>query len=159
MKLLVTTPLSVILEADDVQHVRAEDETGAFGIQPGHADFITVLSISVITWRDQAGALHHVAVRGGVLTVRDGHTVEVATRDAVGEDTLRELGDAVLEKFRNEAAVEEEARVSTTRLHLATIRQLQRYLEAGRQPVPVGTPPSLGSPVTGDGQTEEGRYS
>ena len=86
MRLLVTTPVSVVIDADDVAHVRAEDETGAFGVLPGHADFITVLAISVITWRDQAGVEHHVAVRGGVLTVRDGDLVEVATREAVGDD-------------------------------------------------------------------------
>lgn len=144
MRLLVTTPLSVVVDAEDVRHVHGEDGTGAFGILPGHADFITVLTISVVTWRDGAGREHHVAVRGGVLTVRDGSLVEIAARDAVGEETLRRLGHAVLERFRDEAEAEEESRVSATRLHLAAIRQLQRYLEAGRRPVPQGPPGSLG---------------
>lgn len=144
MRLLVTTPTAVIVDADDVSHVRAEDETGAFGVLPGHADFITVLAVSVITWRNRADHLHHVAVRGGVLMVRDGSLVEVATRDAVGEDTLRQLGRAVLDRFRAETEAETQARVSTTRLQVATIRQLQRYLEAGRQPVPQGLPANLG---------------
>ena len=117
MRLLVTTPTSVVLDAGDVTHVRAEDETGAFGIQPGHADFITVLAISVVTWRNHRAEEHHLAVRGGVLTVRDGELVEIATREAVGEDTLGDLGRVVL------------------------IRQLQRYLAAGREPVQrSGTP-------------------
>lgn len=140
MRLLVTTPMAVLIDADDVHHVRAEDETGAFGILPGHADFITALTVSVITWRDVRNREHHVAVRGGVLTMRDGEVVEVATREAVGEDTLAELGQVVLERFREEVQAEEESRVSVARLHLATIRQLQRYLESGRQRVP--QPPS-----------------
>lgn len=144
MRLLVTTPMCVILDAPDVGHVRAEDETGAFGILPGHADFITVLAISVVTWRDEAGAEHHLAVRGGVLTVHDGDLVEIATRDAVGEDTLRRLGHAVLERFREEEEAEEVARTSATRLHLAAIRQLQRYLASGHGPVPRGQLPGLG---------------
>ena len=69
MRLLVTTPMAVIVDADSVRHVRAEDETGAFGILPGHADFITALAVSVITWRNGTDEEHHVAVRGGVLTV------------------------------------------------------------------------------------------
>ena len=138
MRLLVTTPMAVLVDADDVRHVRAEDGTGAFGIRPGHADFITVLSVSVITWRNRADRLHHVAVRGGVLTVRDGALVEIATRDAVGEDTLGELSEAVLTRFRSEAEAETESRVSAARLQLATIRQLQRYLQAGNRPVPLG---------------------
>ncbi len=132
MKLLVTTPMAVCVEADGVTHVRAEDATGSFGILSGHADFITVLAISVLDWRDTEGRDHHVAVRGGVLTVRSGDRVEVATREAVGEDTLARLGDAVLDRFREEAAAEQESRVSATRLHLATIRQIGRYLESGR---------------------------
>lgn len=155
MRLLVTTPLSVIVD-DEARHVRAEDETGAFGILPRHADFITTLDISVITWRDQSDQEHHIAVRGGVLTVRDGNLVEVATREAVGEDTLRRLGRAVLERFREEEQAEAQSRVSATRLHLAAIRQLQRYLEAGRQPVPQGLPPTMASSVSRGGPPGEG---
>jgi F-type H+-transporting ATPase subunit epsilon len=143
MRLLVTTPPSVVVDVDGVAHLRAEDETGAFGILPGHADFITALAISVMTWRNHAGEQHHVAVRGGVLTVKDGDLIEVATADAAGEDTLRELGETVLTRFRAEAEAEAESRTSATRLHLATIRQLQRYLESGRQPVPQGPPQAL----------------
>lgn len=156
MRLLVATPLLVMVDAEDVRHVRAEDETGAFGILPGHADFITVLTVSVITWRNHQGTEHHIAVRGGVLAVRDGDLVEVATREAVGEDTLRLLGQAVLQRFRAEEEAEEVSRISSTRLHLATIRQVQRYLKSGRQPVP--TAPPLGgasgrsSPLGGDGR-------
>jgi F-type H+-transporting ATPase subunit epsilon len=96
-------------------------------------------------------------VRGGLLTVKDGATVEVATRDAVGEDTLRRLGRAVLSRFREEASAEEESRTSATRLHLAAIRQLQRYLESARRPIPIGQMPSLGptsdrSDPFGDGE-------
>ena len=79
--------MSVVVNASDVRYVRAEDETGSFGILAGHADFITVLAVSVITWRSHKDDEHYVAVRGGVLTVRDGDLVEVATREAVVEDT------------------------------------------------------------------------
>jgi F-type H+-transporting ATPase subunit epsilon len=156
MRLVVTTPMAVCVAVDDVRHVRAEDETGAFGVQPGHADFITVLPPSVITWRNHDDEEHHVAVRGGVLTVRDGQRVEVATRESVGEDTLRRLGDAVLDRFRAEAAADAEQRTSATRLHLATIRQIQRYLQAGHQAVPQGPPPSLRSAVSREGPPGEG---
>jgi len=124
MRLLVTTPMSVVVDADRVSHVRAEDDTGAFGIRPGHAEFVTVLTVSVISWLDHDGNEHHIAVRGGVLTVRGGSLVEVATRSAVGEDTLRALGDAVLARFRAEARAETESLVSSARLHLAAMRQM-----------------------------------
>ncbi len=72
MKLTVTTPLAIITKADNVVHVRAEDDTGAFGILRGHADFLTALAISVLSWRDEGGAEHHIAVRGGMLAVSGG---------------------------------------------------------------------------------------
>lgn len=55
MRLIVTTPLAIIADASDVAHLRAEDETGAFGILPGHADFLIALSVSVATWRNRTG--------------------------------------------------------------------------------------------------------
>lgn len=130
MKLRVTTPLSLVVDADEVIHVRAEDETGAFGILPGHSDFVTVLTVSVISWRQESGAERHVAVRSGVLTVRDGERVDIASREAVDEDTLRRLGPAVLKRFQAETEAEESFRFSATRLQLATIRQLQQYLRS-----------------------------
>jgi len=33
VRLAVTTPAGVVVDADDVRHVRAEDATGAFGIE------------------------------------------------------------------------------------------------------------------------------
>ena len=38
-------------------------------------------------WRNGGGE-HYVAVRGGVLRVRDGKVVEIATREAVVNDDL-----------------------------------------------------------------------
>ncbi|WP_259783079.1 F0F1 ATP synthase subunit epsilon [Aestuariispira ectoiniformans] len=141
MRLLVSTPLDVIVDTDDACHIRAEDTSGAFGILPGHADFLTTLTVSVITWQDSHGQDHHIAVRRGILSIHDGNLVKVATRDAVGEESLKRLGKAVLERFREEVAAEDEARTSATRLHLATIRQLQRYLTSRSQAVPQPRPP------------------
>ncbi|MEZ5670682.1 MAG: F0F1 ATP synthase subunit epsilon [Alphaproteobacteria bacterium] len=131
MRLVVTTPVAVVVDADGVRHVRAEDATGAFGILPGHADLVTVLQVCVLTWRDGAGAEHHVAVRGGVLSVGGG-TVAVVTREAVGEDTLQRLGAAVLDRLRSDAEAEAAARTSSARMHLAAIRALDRYLRSGQ---------------------------
>lgn len=149
MRLVITTPVSIIVDEDDVRHVRGEDATGAFGIAPGHAEFLTALEISVLSWRNGSGLEHHAALRGGVLSVID-DTVEVATRQAVGEDTLDRLGRAVLARFREEAREEEQEWVSAARLNVAMIRQLQRYLEAGHS-MPVARSTSYNPVAEGDG--------
>ena len=35
--------------------LRAEDDSGSFGILAGHADLITVLTMSVVSWRQEDG--------------------------------------------------------------------------------------------------------
>jgi F-type H+-transporting ATPase subunit epsilon len=134
VNLTVTTPLAIVVEADNVAHLRAEDETGAFGILQGHADFLTALAISVVSWRDDRGAEHHIAVRGGVLEVRGGETISIATPEAVAGDDLRQLESEVLTGFRRRFIEEHAARTDAQRLYLAAIRQIVRFLRAERAP-------------------------
>lgn len=134
MRLIVTTPLAIIADASDVAHLRAEDETGAFGILPGHADFLTALSVSVATWRNRTGAEHHVAVRSGMLEVRDGDTITIATREAIASDDLHHLKTEVLATFRRQTEEERSARTDAQRLYLAAIRQIYRFLKSERTP-------------------------
>ena len=144
MKLTVTTPLAVITKADNVAHVRAEDDTGAFGILRGHADFLTALTISVVSWRDDCGCEHHIAVRGGMLAVNGGKTITIATREAVADDDLHRLQTEVLASFHRRHEEEVTARTDAQRLYLAAIRQIYQFLRPDR-PGPV---PRLTRPVS-----------
>lgn len=147
MKLTVTTPLAIVTEADDVAHLRAEDDTGAFGILGGHADFLTALSTSVVSWRDQRGAEHHIAVRGGMLAVNGGDTIAIATREAVADDDLHRLEAEVLAGFRRRNEEEATARTDAQRLYLAAIRQICRFL----RPDSPGRVPRLAGTLSPDG--------
>lgn len=146
MKLTVFAPLEILAEVDGVTHVRAEDATGAFGILPGHADFLTVLSTSVVTWRDDAGREHHAAVRGGVFEARGGRTISIATREAVLGDDLHRLESEILARFRREGEQERAARADAQRLYLAALQRIIRYLH-----------PELQSRVLGPLSSSDGR--
>ena len=124
MKLIITTPLSVAVEEDGVLVLSAEDASGSFGIQPGHADFLTSLAVSVVSWRSGGGTRHYCAVRGGVLTMSGGKEVAIATREAVTGDDLAKLDAAVLSRFQTDADAEVAERVDSTRLQLRAIRQI-----------------------------------
>jgi len=132
MPLRIMTPLSFIVD-QPVASLRAVDASGSFGILPGHADFLTRLAVSVVTWTMPDGALRFCAVRGGALTVRGGH-VAIASREAVTGDDLATLDRDVLARFRAEADEERVEHVETTRLHLAAMRQMLARL----QPKPRG---------------------
>ena len=47
LHLTITTPMAMLVDAADVRSVRAEDESGHFGILPGHSDYLTALPASV----------------------------------------------------------------------------------------------------------------
>jgi F-type H+-transporting ATPase subunit epsilon len=140
MNLMVTTPTAIVAEVDGIRHIRAEDRTGAFGIAPGHADFVTLLPVSVVNWHTEGGEEGFVLVRGGVLTVQGGQHVEIAARDAYREEDLAELGDRAIEELEKADESEDVSRRVDTRLHLATMRQIERVLSAGRPDAP---PPLL----------------
>lgn len=132
MRLEISTPTAIAVREDDLVSVRAEDASGSFGIRPGHADLITVLSVSVLSWRRRDGTESYCAVRGGVLTVRQGEQIAVATQEAVAGNDLARLEHEVLERLRAAEEQVRDARTQARRLHVAALEQLVRYARPGR---------------------------
>lgn len=131
LRLTITTPSSVLVDRTDVASVRAEDESGGFGILPGHTDLLTVLPASVVRWRGADGAVQYCAVRGGVLTVTQGRHVAVACRQGtIGDDLVRLEADVEAMRAADIDAYRR-ARVEQVRLHAHAVRQLMRYLRPG----------------------------
>ncbi|MCQ0989343.1 F0F1 ATP synthase subunit epsilon [Jiella marina] len=130
MKLMIVTPLSVAVEEEGVAAIRAEDGSGSFGILPGHADFLTALSLSVVSWTSRDGKRHHCAIRKGVLSVEQGARVKIATREAILGDDLATLHETVLARFEADLENERRERVEATRLELAAIRQIMRHVRS-----------------------------
>ena len=128
MRLRIVTPLSVVIDEDGVLALRAEDATGSFGILPHHADFLTSLAISVVSWESSNGMRHCCAVRRGLLSVGGGHDIAVGTREAVPGDNLVTLDKTVLARFRADIETERAEHVESTRLHLNAIRQIMSHL-------------------------------
>lgn len=132
MRLLITTPTNVVIDRRDVVAVRAEDESGGFGILTGHADFMTALSVSVVSWREIDNRQRFCAVRRGVLSVSNGDEVAIATREAILGDDLDRLEEVVLMQFRDALEAERDARTESLQLRMKAIRQIMRYLRPER---------------------------
>ena len=131
MRLRITTPLEVVVDQDGVQALRAEDLSGGFGILAGHADFLTSLAISVVSWKTTDKTRYFCAVRRGVLSVDGGQDISIATREAVLGDDLATLEETVLARFRADIETERSERVNSTRLVLSAIRQMVSRLRGG----------------------------
>jgi F-type H+-transporting ATPase subunit epsilon len=121
----------VLVERDDVASVRAEDESGSFGILPSHADLLTMLTPSVVRWCTVSGRTGFCAVKGGVLTVSQGRRVAIACREGIVDDSLETLEQRVRQVRAEQLEAERRARVAQVQLHVRAVRQLVRYLRPG----------------------------
>ena len=134
LRLVLGTPTELVVDEPRLIALQAEDETGSFGIRPGHADFVTALVPTVLRWRIDDGSEGYAAVGPGVLMVQGGGAVRIACREAVLGADLESL-EAEVARYR--AAVVEAARRATVeemRLETSAIRQIVRLLRPGREP-------------------------
>jgi F-type H+-transporting ATPase subunit epsilon len=132
MRLLIVTPTLVIVDQRDVVAIRAEDESGSFGILQGHADFLTALTVSVVSWHGGERTQQFCAVRRGVFSVTAGNEVAIATRAAIVSDDLAQLESVVLAQFRENLEAERTTRTENLQLQMRAIRQIVRYLRPER---------------------------
>ncbi|SFJ12880.1 F0F1 ATP synthase subunit epsilon [Celeribacter neptunius] len=141
-RLTITTPMELLLDQVPVLSLRAEDESGSFGILKGHTDFLTVLPASILRWISAAGETRYCAVGPGLLTVSGGDQVAVSCRKAILGDELDKLEAEVRELRQGEADLDRQARVEQMRLHANAVRQMMRFLRPAR-PGMLDHPPSV----------------
>jgi F-type H+-transporting ATPase subunit epsilon len=141
LHLTVTTPARVLVDSDQVVAVRSEDQSGSFGVWPGHADLLTVLAPSVVRWRTADGVARFCAVGGGVFTVSARRNVSIACREGVVGDSLQDLQEKVRALREQQLDDDSKARTARTRAHAFAVRQLVRYLRSS---------PDASSPLHGE---------
>jgi F-type H+-transporting ATPase subunit epsilon len=144
LHLTIATPAKLLVDARDVLSLRAEDDSGGFGVLPGHADLLTVLPPSVVRWTPAGEASRYCALSGGVLRVAGGKRVAIACRrGAIGGD-LAALRAEVQAQRSAELDADRRARVEQMRLHARALRQLMRFLRPGNRPLGDGEAPFTG---------------
>jgi len=87
-----------------VDSLRAEDDSGGFGVLAGHEDFMTVLKPSVLIYRlgDQES---YAAIDGGIMRIIGGE-VTIASRELVEGDDPAELRELIIGEFYKKAQKE-----------------------------------------------------
>jgi F-type H+-transporting ATPase subunit epsilon len=80
-ELRVVTPRRLLLE-EEVREVTAPGTVGEFGVLPDHITFLTSLEIGSMSYRDERGATHRLAVRSGFAEVAN-NVMTVLADDAV----------------------------------------------------------------------------
>ena len=105
--------------------LRAEDESGSFGILDGHADLLTGTDCfsRFVATVPTAGS-GYCAVRRGVLSVRGGKQIAIATREAQRRRDLDALEASVLAQFRAMRRPNAADASRRLRLHTQAIRRI-----------------------------------
>jgi F-type H+-transporting ATPase subunit epsilon len=129
MKLKVMLPTHVFLDIR-VQKITAEGMNGSFGLFPRHVDFVSALASGIVSFHDENGQEHHMAVMEGVL-VKKGDTVFISTRRAVKEKDLASLKNTVEKEFLEQNQKEKNMRMSATRIEAGFIRRFLEFQENG----------------------------
>jgi F-type H+-transporting ATPase subunit epsilon len=113
----------------DVVSFVGVDASGAFGIQPGHALFMTSLRFGLARFRCQDGPWRYLALPGGILRFENGQLI-IGTRRYLLEDDLDKVSTALRERL-----LVEEQQLAGTRRSLRSMEEelLMRMWRLGRQ--------------------------
>ncbi|MEZ5403672.1 MAG: F0F1 ATP synthase subunit epsilon [Bryobacteraceae bacterium] len=130
-----TLSLTSATESERVERVASfagEDASGSFGILPGHARMITILTFGMVRFRPVDGPWEYLAVPGGVLYMR-GDELRLVTRRYLRGADYGNLHAALMREF---AAEEESLQAMRRAVRRLEEEMLKRLVEASR-----GTPP------------------
>jgi F-type H+-transporting ATPase subunit epsilon len=130
MRLRVLLPTEVLVD-EEVVKVIAEAQNGFFGVLPHHIDFVAALVPGILSFTDQDGRNHHVAVDEGVL-VKCGSEVRVSVWNAVRGDALTDLQETVASRFRHLDDEQRSARTALGRLEAGALRRFVELEERTR---------------------------
>ena len=129
MTLKVMLPTHVFLDIQ-VHKITAEGVNGSFGLFPRHVDFVSALASGIVSFHDENGEEHHMAVMEGVLVKKE-DTVFISTRRAVTDTDLASLKTTVEKMFLEQKQKEKNMRTSATRIEAGFIRRFLEFQDNG----------------------------
>lgn len=127
MQLTIAIPNRITVDRP-VTKVSAEGTHGSFTLLPRHLDYVVVLEPGILTYTDEEGVDHYVAVNGGVLT-KAGPQVRISTLAAVPGERLEDLERMVEEAFRRLDETEQAARSAQARIENEILHEMFEFEE------------------------------
>ncbi len=125
MKLQVSVPSALVLQAEGVRSVTAQTASGSLGLLPNRLDCVAILMAGILAYENADGARQYVAVDEGLL-VKAGEEVRVAVHHALAGNDLAVLQDEVARMVAGFDAEERDARLLLARMESGFIRQFDR---------------------------------
>ncbi|NCA98663.1 MAG: F0F1 ATP synthase subunit epsilon [Clostridia bacterium] len=88
--LVVNIPERIVVRTEHVVRLVADTPSGSHGIWPHRLDFVAPLRPGILTFQDDQGSEHYIALDEGIL-LKSGLLVQVSARRAVASDDLDSL--------------------------------------------------------------------
>lgn len=129
MKLIVYTPLGIILQTD-IAKVTMETLDGYRTLLPRHIDFASAMGPNIVSYTDVNGAEKYVACHHGIV-VKKGAEVTMTVQNAVLGSTLDELKKIIRIEFKQKEEQRKELNTAMARLELGLIRGFGRLKKDG----------------------------
>jgi F-type H+-transporting ATPase subunit epsilon len=107
----------------DVVSFVGEDASGSFGLQPGHARFMTVLTFGLARFRAAQGDWQYVAMPGAVLTFTAG-LLWIGTRRFLLDSDYTRVSRLLQEQLLAEEQALLETKTSLRRMEEELLRRL-----------------------------------
>jgi F-type H+-transporting ATPase subunit epsilon len=122
MRLQVSIPVRIVVDQNATK-VSVETANGARTLLPNHIDFVTALVPGLLSYEDEGGHEHFLAVDHGIL-VKRGDRVSVSSPRAIGERDLGQLEDLVEDEYRALDERQRKVRSALARLESDLIQEL-----------------------------------
>jgi len=124
------TPMVLHLESatqyeriENVVSFVGEDDSGSFGVLPGHARMMTVLATGLARFRTATGAWEYVAVPGALLYCRD-NELRLCTRRYLRDADYERIGAALRDQLLAEERALGEVRDRLRRLEEEMLKRI-----------------------------------
>lgn len=121
MKLKVLLPTEIFID-QEISKVTAEAENGYFCLLPRHADFVTALVPSLLSFVSKTGKEEFIAVDEGIL-IKVGSEVLISTRNAMRGPDLGTLRQIIEEQFETINDQEKKARSILASIEASFVRR------------------------------------
>lgn len=115
---------------DNIASFVAEDDTGSFGILPGHARLLTVLTTGLARFRAAGRPWEFIALPGAVLYCHD-NEVHVCARRYLRDVDYERIGAALREQLQSEEQALQQVRQRLHRLEEEMLKRLWRLRRHG----------------------------
>lgn len=122
MNLKILLPFKVFAEIKGVRRIIAEAPEGSFGILPNRLDCASLIAPGIFVYETEADGEIYIAADEGTL-VKEGASVTLSVRNAIGETDLGSLRGAVENEFITLDDEEKSMRMALARIERGFVRQ------------------------------------